>query len=109
MDAVENEVDGVDISGFPTLIMFKKETNEQIDYIGWFSSVFFLPFLYTMIFLGGRNLEELTKFIETGEQEEADEPEEPEEDDEDLDDMLDDDEDEEEEDEEDAVPPKEEL
>jgi len=91
MDAVENEVDGVDISGFPTLIMFKKETNEQIDYIG------------------GRNLEELTKFIETGEQEEADEPEEPEEDDEDLDDMLDDDEDEEEEDEEDAVPPKEEL
>jgi len=58
MDSTKNEIDGVDIEGFPTIKMFKKETNEEIEYIG------------------KKDLESLVKFIETGEQEEADEEEE---------------------------------
>ena len=34
MDSTKNEIDGVDIEGFPTIKMFKKETNEEIEYIG---------------------------------------------------------------------------
>jgi len=90
VDATENEVDGVEVEGFPTLIMFKKETNEAVDYVG------------------KRDLESIVKFIETGEQEEAEEEEEPEEDE-----MLEDeefDEDEEDEiDEEEDSPIKDEL
>jgi hypothetical protein len=36
VDATANEVDGVQIQGFPTLILFKKETNEQVVYTGWY-------------------------------------------------------------------------
>lgn len=32
MDATANEVDGVNIQGFPTLKLYKKGTNEIIDY-----------------------------------------------------------------------------
>ena len=34
VDSTKNEIDGVDIEGFPTIKMFKKETNEEIDYLG---------------------------------------------------------------------------
>jgi len=67
VDSTENEIDGVDIEGFPTLIMFKKGDNEKVD------------------FVGKRDFESIVKFIETGEQEEA---EEEEEDDSDDDEML---------------------
>merc|ERR1712236_66494 len=81
MDATENELDGIEIEGFPTLMMFKKETNERIDYVD------------------KRKLDELVKFIETGEQVEAEEDDEDDwEDDED-----DDDEEEEDDDDEDAA------
>ncbi|XP_038053242.1 protein disulfide-isomerase-like [Patiria miniata] len=48
MDSTANEVEGVSIGGFPTLKLFKKETNEVVDYNG------------------GRTLEDLTKFLESG-------------------------------------------
>jgi len=92
MDATENELDGIEIEGFPTLMMFKKETNERIDYVD------------------KRKLDELVKFIETGEQVEAEEDDEDDEDDWE-DDEDDDDDDEEDDDDEDAAktPVKEEL
>ena len=34
IDGTENEVEGVEIDGFPTLKMYKKETNDEIDYTG---------------------------------------------------------------------------
>ena len=34
VDSTKNEIDGVDIEGFPTIKMFKKESNEEIEYIG---------------------------------------------------------------------------
>ena len=34
VDGTENEVDGAEVEGFPTLIMYKKETNEAVDYTG---------------------------------------------------------------------------
>ena len=34
VDSTENEIDGVDIEGFPTLIMFKKGDNEKVDFVG---------------------------------------------------------------------------
>ena len=37
VDGTENEVDGVEVEGFPTLIMYKKETNEAVDYTGEFN------------------------------------------------------------------------
>jgi len=80
VDSTKNEIDGVDIEGFPTIKMFKKESNEEIEYIG------------------KKDLESMVKFIETGEQEEADEEEDY---DEDYDDDFDDDEDGEDEDAED--------
>merc|ERR1712002_723194 len=86
IDGTENEVDGVEIDGFPTIKMYKKETNEEIDYTG------------------KRDMEDLVKFIETGEQEEAEEEDEDEDeggDDEDFD--------EDEEDEEEEITPKDEL
>jgi len=48
MDSTANEVEGVSITGFPTLKFFRKETNEVVDYNG------------------GRTLEDLSKFLETG-------------------------------------------
>jgi len=80
VDSTKNEIDGVDIEGFPTIKMFKKESNEEIEYIG------------------KKDLESMVKFIETGEQEEADEEEDY---DEDYDDDFGDDEDDEDEDAED--------
>merc|ERR1711936_956157 len=65
--------DGTEIEGFPTLIMYKKETNEAIDYNG------------------KRDLESIVKFIETGEQEEEPEEEEDDEEPEDDDDFNDED------------------
>lgn len=50
VDATENEIEGVEIQGFPTLKLWKKGTNEEVDYNG------------------GRDLESLKKFIESGEQ-----------------------------------------
>jgi len=67
VDGTENEVEGVEIEGFPTLIMYKKETNEAVSYTG------------------RRDMDDIVKFIETGEQEEAEEEDEPEEDEEDED------------------------
>merc|ERR1719150_2541863 len=58
LDATKNEIEGVDIEGFPTIKMFKKETNEEIEYVG------------------KKDLETMVKFLETGEQEEAEEEEE---------------------------------
>jgi len=81
MDSTKNEIDGVDIEGFPTIKMFKKETNEEVEYVG------------------KKDLESMVKFIETGEQEEAEEEEEDYEE-EDYDDDFGDDEDEDEDDEE---------
>ena len=34
LDSTKNEIEGVDIEGFPTIKMFKKETNEEIEYVG---------------------------------------------------------------------------
>ena len=34
VDSTKNEIDGIDIEGFPTIKMFKKETNEEIEYVG---------------------------------------------------------------------------
>ena len=34
LDATKNEIEGVDIEGFPTIKMFKKETNEEVEYVG---------------------------------------------------------------------------
>merc|ERR1712025_104940 len=78
VDSTKNEIDGVDIEGFPTIKMFKKETNEEIDY------------------LGKKDLESMVKFIETGEQEEVEEEDDYDEDYDD-DDFGDEDEDEEDE------------
>jgi len=74
VDSTKNEIDGIDIEGFPTIKMFKKETNEEIEYIG------------------KKDLESMVKFIETGEQEEAEEEEDYDED-YDVDDDFGDDED----------------
>jgi len=81
VDSTKNEIDGVDIEGFPTIKMFKKETNEEIDY------------------LGKKDLESMVKFIETGEQEEVEEEDDYDEDYDDDDFGDDEDEDEDEEDE----------
>ena len=34
IDSTQNEIEDVDIDGFPTLKMFKKDTNEVVDYVG---------------------------------------------------------------------------
>lgn len=34
IDSTANEIDGVSIQGFPTLILFKKDTNEEVTYTG---------------------------------------------------------------------------
>jgi len=70
MDATENEVEGVEIQGFPTLKLFKKD-NEVVDYDG------------------GRDLASLVKFIETGEMGASeDEPEDEDDLPEDLDESI---------------------
>ena len=92
VDSTKNEIDGIDIEGFPTIKMFKKETNEEIEYVG--RDTFFGSkscFLLTKnAFTGKKDLESMVKFIETGEQEEAEEEEDY---DEDYDDDFGDDED----------------
>ena len=40
VDSTKNEIDGVDIEGFPTIKMFKKESNEEVEYIGRIIVVF---------------------------------------------------------------------
>ena len=50
VDATENEVDGVNIKSFPTLKLFKKDSNEIVDYSG------------------ARDFETLVHFVKTGEQ-----------------------------------------
>jgi hypothetical protein len=52
MDATANEIEEVQVEGFPTIAFIKKETNEIIDYTG------------------KRDLESFDKFLTTGEQEE---------------------------------------
>lgn len=80
MDATKNEVEGVSITGFPTLKFFPKDSEEIIDY------------------KGGRTLEELIKFVENhGVVEEEEEEDDDEED-------GDEDEEEEEEEEEEEAP-----
>ncbi|EFN85405.1 protein disulfide-isomerase [Harpegnathos saltator] len=48
MDATANELEDVKITSFPTLTLYKKETNEAVEYNG------------------ERTLEELSKFVESG-------------------------------------------
>merc|ERR1711868_286291 len=48
MDSTANEVEDIKVQGFPTIKLFKKETNEVID------------------FAGERTLEGMKKFIESG-------------------------------------------
>ena len=36
MDATENEMEDVKVQGFPTLKLFKKETNDVVDFNGNF-------------------------------------------------------------------------
>ena len=83
----------MDIDGFPTIKMFKKDTNEVVDYVGK-ELVSYLHYALLMI-SGKRDLENIVKFIETGEQEEA---EEEEDEDYEFDDEFDDEEEMEEED-----------
>ena len=65
MDSTGNEVEDIKVQGFPTIKLFKKETNEVID------------------FAGERTLEGMKKFIESGGKDGASaEPEEGDEDDE---------------------------
>ena len=45
VDSTENEIEGQDVQGFPTLKLFKKETNEIIDYDGNTFSLIQLPSL----------------------------------------------------------------
>ena len=49
MDATANEADGVQIKSFPTLKLWKKETNKLVD------------------FNGARDFETLAHFVRTGE------------------------------------------
>jgi len=73
VDATENEIDGFDIEGFPTIKMVKKESNEIEDYYG------------------KKDIESFVKYIEKGEQEEPeDEDEDEDEENDDLDDKVDD-------------------
>merc|ERR1712012_344853 len=59
MDSTANEVEDIKVQGFPTIKLFKKETNEVID------------------FAGERTLEGMKKFLESGGQDGASiEPEE---------------------------------
>ena len=53
MDSTGNEVEDIKVQGFPTIKLFKKETNEVID------------------FAGERTLEGMKKFIESGGQDGA--------------------------------------
>merc|ERR1719483_1628455 len=89
-DLVMAKVDGAEVEGFPTLIMYKKETNEAVDYTG------------------KRDFESIVKFIETGEQEEAEEEDEPEDEPEDEDEDFGDDEEDDLDEEEDSLPKDEE-
>jgi len=61
IDAIENDVDNFNIEGFPTMILFRKQTNFAVEYNG------------------KRDFESIIKFIETGEQVEIVEDEEEEE------------------------------
>jgi hypothetical protein len=46
LDATQNEVDSVEISGFPTLKLFKRETNKVVDYTGKGLPIFSSNFLF---------------------------------------------------------------
>lgn len=90
MDSTENEIEEVQVEGFPTLKLFKKGTNEIVDYNG------------------KRDYDSLVKFMETGSQDE----EAGEEEDEDIDEegiSAEEESEEEESEEEDAAKRKEEL
>ena len=73
-DATANDLDtGEEIEDFPTIILYTKTENEEIDYRGKFWNyhiTFYCPFL-----LGKRDYESLAKFIETREFEEYQEEE----------------------------------
>ena len=60
VDATANECEGVNIKSFPTLKMWKKDTNEMVDYSG------------------ARDLETLKHFVKTGEMSLPKKEEEPE-------------------------------
>ena len=70
MDSTANEIEEVQIEGFPTLKLFKKGTNEIVDYSG------------------AREVKEMEAFLKTGKQSGGEEEgeEEPEEKDEDYED-----------------------
>ena len=46
LDSTKNEIEGVDIEGFPTIKMFKKETNEEIEYVGRKKIYLFMLFFF---------------------------------------------------------------
>ena len=56
VDSTKNEIDGVDIEGFPTIKMFKKESNEEIEYIGRNMGFLLSRDLIIKMFLQGRKI-----------------------------------------------------
>ena len=51
MDATANEIEEVQVEGFPTLKLFKKETNEIVDYRGTWHHLDHIVFAERMLLL----------------------------------------------------------
>ncbi len=81
MDSTANEIEEVTVEGFPTLKLFKKDTNEIVNYDG--ESQVPLVVRYKIkpriCFSGPREVKNLIKFVETGKVDDEEEEEEEEE------------------------------